>query len=55
MGPLEVHLVDMREELVALSQRRAAVAEEIYLWLEKRVALHSDVSLPAPWLGGRAP
>ncbi|XP_036599665.1 SUN domain-containing protein 2-like [Trichosurus vulpecula] len=43
MGPLQAQLAGMRQELVALSQRQAAVAEQKHLWQEKMAALRSDV------------
>uniref|UniRef100_A0A6P5JSN2 SUN domain-containing protein 2-like n=1 Tax=Phascolarctos cinereus TaxID=38626 RepID=A0A6P5JSN2_PHACI len=55
MGSLEAQLAGLRQELVAISQRQAAMAQEIHLWREKMVALHSDVSPPVPWLSNACP
>ncbi|XP_072506747.1 SUN domain-containing protein 2-like [Notamacropus eugenii] len=51
MGPLEAQLAGLRQELAALSQRQAAVAEEVDLWPQKMAALRSDVESQFPaWI-----
>ncbi|XP_072506753.1 SUN domain-containing protein 2-like [Notamacropus eugenii] len=51
MGPLEAQLAGLRQELAAVSQRQAAVAEEVDLWPQKMVALRSDVESQFPaWI-----
>nr|XP_020822063.1 SUN domain-containing protein 2-like [Phascolarctos cinereus] len=44
MGSQEAQLAGLRQEMVAVSQRQAAVAQEIHFWREKMVALRSDMS-----------
>ena len=55
MGPLEAQLAGLRQELAALSQRQAAVAEEVDLWPQKMAALRSDVSPPVHHLDHMCP
>ncbi|XP_072512264.1 SUN domain-containing protein 2-like [Notamacropus eugenii] len=51
MGPLEAQLAGLRQELAAVSQRQAAVAEEVDLWPQKMAALRSDVESQFPaWI-----
>lgn len=45
MGLLEAQLAVLRQELVALSHRQAAVAEQVDLCREKTEALATDVNL----------
>ncbi|XP_036615235.1 SUN domain-containing protein 2 isoform X2 [Trichosurus vulpecula] len=48
---VEAQLAGLRQELAALSQRQAAVAEQVDLWPQKMAALRSDVESQFPaWI-----